>query len=332
MSIVKDVVIEMRENPFVREKELGDGVSSFNFTRNAFYDNHWDEQTIKARGLFIDTINNKIICRGYPKFFRYEEQGISKEFLKNKLTFPVRAYLKENGFLGLFSSKNGNPIFATKSQIEGQYNYYFENCMKKCVSENDIKKMNEYCQKNNCTLLFEVVDMVNDPHIIEYKSPYNIILLDSVRNDIEFSKISYPELKELGRRFNVKVKTFSNIFYNIEELFSFIDNIIKDKPIEYFLNSDNKFEGYVLEDTNGYMFKLKTQYYSLWKFMRSVAGSVVKYGDYKHKGRFEGNKTMEVFYEWLMLHKNEPEIVDMVSKNQIINIRNRFFDILKENE
>ena len=36
------------------------GISSFNFTRDAFYKGNWNKQTILARGLFIDTINNKI--------------------------------------------------------------------------------------------------------------------------------------------------------------------------------------------------------------------------------------------------------------------------------
>lgn len=78
MQNIKNFVSEIRNNPFVKEKELGDGISSFNFTRQAFYDGHWDEQTVKARGLFIDTVNNKVVCRGYPKFFRYGEQGIDE--------------------------------------------------------------------------------------------------------------------------------------------------------------------------------------------------------------------------------------------------------------
>lgn len=326
MDSVKESVIDMRNNPYIREKELGDNISSFNFTRKAFYDGHWNEQTITARGLFVDTTQNKVICRGYPKFFRYEEQGIDKEFLKEKITFPVKVFQKENGFLGLFTSRNHKPIFATKSQTEGPYNNYFSECMRKSVSNAVIQKMADYCEKNDCTLLFEVIDMVNDPHIIEYEKSYNVVLLDAVQNDMSFSKISYSELKKLGKEFSVKVKTLSKILYNFDELFSFIDRNMEEQPFVYYLDfdSNNKIEGYVIEDKNGYMFKLKTQYYSFWKFMRSVSGSTVKYGEYKHKGRFVGNEAAEKFYLWLLLHKNDKEIVEMVSKNQIIEIRKAF--------
>lgn len=324
MTDVIKTISEMRDNPFIREKELGGGISSFNFTRNAFYNEHWDEQTITARGLFIDTTLNKVICRGYPKFFRYEEQGIDKEFLKKKIAFPVKVFQKENGFLGLFTSRNHRPIFATKSQTEGPYNNYFSECMRKSVSNAVIQKMADYCEKNDCTLLFEVIDMVNDPHIIEYEKPYNVVLLDAVQNDMSFSKISYSELKKLGKEFGVKVKMLSKILYNFDELFSFIDKNVEEQPFAYYLDSNNKIEGYVLEDKNGYMFKLKTQYYSFWKFMRSVAGSTVKYGEYKHKGRFVENEAAKKFYLWLLLHKNDKKIAEMASKNQIIEIRKAF--------
>ena len=311
----------MRQNPFIREKELGNGLSSFNFTRQAFYDGHWDEQTIKARGLFIDTVNNKVICRGYPKFFRYGEQGIDIEYLDKNIKFPVSVYKKENGFLGLFTSMNGEPLFATKSQIEGPYNEYFKNCMKKCLGGKTIELLRRYCEENNCTILFEVVDMINDPHIIEYEKPYNVFLLDIVKNDIEFSKLSYDELLEFGKEYKIEVK--KRIYSQIETILGlsyFVDCIL------YCSSSiDEQFiEGFVIEDSNGFMFKLKTPYYSFWKQMRGIAGSVVKYGDYKHLGRFTDNEEAIKFYEWMMKNKDNDEIKKLVSQNRIIEIRKLF--------
>ena len=42
-------------------------ISSFNFTRNAFDKGIWGGLTTKARGLFIDTKNEKIQARSYNK-------------------------------------------------------------------------------------------------------------------------------------------------------------------------------------------------------------------------------------------------------------------------
>ena len=51
--------ISYRNNKYVQERQLGDNISSFNFTREAFYKGNWNRQTVLARGLFIDTANNK---------------------------------------------------------------------------------------------------------------------------------------------------------------------------------------------------------------------------------------------------------------------------------
>ena len=71
-SSIADIVLKMRQNKFIQEKSYGN-ISSFNFTREAFYDKVWDDQTVKARGLYIDTNMMKIICRGFPKFFSVSE-------------------------------------------------------------------------------------------------------------------------------------------------------------------------------------------------------------------------------------------------------------------
>lgn len=323
MDSIKDLVFTMRNNPFIREKELGDGISSFNFTRQAFYDGHWDEQTVKARGLFIDTIDNKVVCRGYPKFFRYGEQGIDSDYLKNNIKFPVWTYKKENGFLGLFTSRKGKPIFATKSQVDGPYNLYFKNCAERCLGASTIENLRKYCERNNCTLLFEVIDMVNDPHIIKYSEDYNIFLLDIVKNDIKFSKLSYEELLDLGDKYGINVKErLYKPFENLESLFFFIDRILYDSP-----DIPEKLcfiEGFVLEDANGFMFKLKTPFYSFWKQMRNIAGSIIKYGNYKHTDRFRDNEAAIDFYNWVMKRKDNPVIKTLVSENRIIVLREMF--------
>mgnify|MGYP001852480971 CR=1 FL=1 len=100
---VASLVESMRQNKYIQEKRF-DHISSFNFTPRAFYDRAWDEQTIKARGLFIDTESNKVVARAYEKFFNINERSETKfGVLKNVLRFPVMAYVKENGFLGLVS-------------------------------------------------------------------------------------------------------------------------------------------------------------------------------------------------------------------------------------
>lgn len=99
-----EVVDKLRQNKrYIFEKQFGN-ISSFNFTRDAFYDKKWDEQTTKARGLFINTANGTVVARSYPKFFNINERAETRfNMLQYRFKFPVTAYVKENGFLGMVS-------------------------------------------------------------------------------------------------------------------------------------------------------------------------------------------------------------------------------------
>lgn len=63
----------LRHNDYISEKKLKDNVSSFNFTREAFFNGIWDLQSVKARGLFINSNTADIVARSYDKFYNLEE-------------------------------------------------------------------------------------------------------------------------------------------------------------------------------------------------------------------------------------------------------------------
>ena len=69
---------------------MGD-ISSFNFTRDVFYKKEWNEQTTKARGLFVDTRINEIVVRGYEKWFRVNEVEETK-IMNLKDTLKILSY------------------------------------------------------------------------------------------------------------------------------------------------------------------------------------------------------------------------------------------------
>ena len=106
ISSIGMLLQELRNSRYIQEKMLGDGVSSFNFTHNAFEKGIWNNITTQARGLFIDTINERIQARSYNKFFNKEEREETRfGYLVQNLKFPVQFYKKENGFLGILSLK-----------------------------------------------------------------------------------------------------------------------------------------------------------------------------------------------------------------------------------
>ena len=301
---LKDIVEVMRASKYVEEKKFGD-ISSFNFTRQAFEKRAWDGITVKARGLFIDTKNYEVALRGYDKFFNYEENDATSAYsLKRNIKFPVNVYIKENGFLGLVSAdSNGNIIFATKAQIGSNYAQILKKNMYDIYGEKCVDKIAKFCYNNNVTMLFECIDTKLDPHIIKYKKN-ECILLDIVDNDMKFSKMPYIDMCNVAMEIGVEHKYFDRTINNYDDLMDYISLINKD----YFTLrtdriDDECVEGFVFEDDDGFMFKLKTPYYREWKMLRNVAHTVLKTGTYNYTSRLLTKESND-FYGWLRWQYN----------------------------
>lgn len=244
--------------------QLGTNISSYNFTRDAFQKGIWDEITTKARGLFINKSTNEIVARGYNKFFNINERPeTNADVLPNTLTYPVVAYKKENGFLGLlgYDRESDSLLFCSKSQMDGPYANYFRNILLSEVSEDTLYN---YMKPHNVTLVFEVIDIDNDPHIIKYDKS-KVVLLDIIENTVEFKRYPYDKVVETAKLFNIDYKEESKVFNTKEELIQFFKEISKDD----FKWHNRYIEGFVFSDAKEFMFKYKTEYYKYWKFLRS---------------------------------------------------------------
>ena len=276
---VMETINKMRQSRYVREKKYGD-ISSFNFTREVFYDKKWNEQTITARGLFINTSDGTVVARSYPKFFAINErQDTRLDTLKYKLKFPITAYVKENGFLGLvsYNTETDDFFISSKSDIEGNYAGYIRNMFRSIVKFPD--KLKDYLKQTNVTLVFECVDTVNDPHIIKYDKSH-LFLLDIVKNDIVYTKLPYEKVVDIANRFGFEAKTRTIRLNDWNEFSNWYTDVLRDD----YLYEGRQIEGFVLEDTAGLMLKVKLAYYAFWKHMRAVAHETLKSGNYRHTG------------------------------------------------
>jgi len=312
---VYNLVGELRKNKYIFEKELGESICSFNFSKEAFQNKAWDNMTTQARGLFIDTDKNRIVARSYNKFFKINERKETNlDELEHNLTYPVKFYLKYNGFLGILSIKNGELFFASKSTNTGDYVEYFKTIFYQKYDNTQIEAIKNKLENNNITIVFEVIDPINDPHIIEYEEP-NIIILDMIYNNTTYKKIPYEELKTFSDNYNLEVKELIYTANNITEFKSIYEDIIRD---DYQLN--NKYiEGFVIEDNNQFMVKTKTNYYDTWKHMRTKMETALKDHNYnsKCKDKLENN-----FMNYI---KNKYQNTDYdIKKINIIEERNQF--------
>lgn len=302
------MVEQLRLSKDIKEVDLGDGISSFNFTRNAFYKKNWNEYTCKARGLFIDTTKDKVVARGYEKFFNINERKETElEHLLVKFKDKITCYKKENGFLGILSLVNGNLFLASKSTNKGEFAEYFQKIFDN--SGIDKVKLITYLKNHDVSLAFEVIDVENDPHIIKYDKS-KIVLLDIIYNKYEFEKEPYEKVVALAKVLGCECKTIYKEFDNVRDFHKwYLENTDEED-----LSKDD-IEGVVIE-SSGIMTKLKFPYYNFWKFMRRVKEQVAHKGTPKLSSLF--NATSNYFYAWL---KQQDE--ETLSKD-IITLREKF--------
>lgn len=292
-----NVVDRMRLNRNIKESVLEGGISSFNFTRQAFEKDRWNAETVKARGLFIDTENNKIVARGYEKFFNINEQEQCKLF-NLKFLFdteqPVIAYKKYNGFLGILSYYHDGLQFHSKSSNAGEYAIYFKDLFYKQFDKNQVLWITEYLKNNNMSMTFEVIDLENDPHIIDEKRS-RIVLLDIIRNELDFSKLPYEEVKMRAELWKLKDDEYKQIYTTFDSYRQLTEFFEEHKNENNLVDTD--IEGVVIE-CGTFMTKLKFSYYSFWKGMRAVSEQVQGAKSVKLNKLF--NATANYFYKFVL--------------------------------
>lgn len=318
-----EIVAALRNNKHISEKAFGN-ISSFNFTRDAFYDRVWNAQTIKARGLYIDTVKNKVIARSYNKFFNVNELEETRlESLKDKLVFPVTAYVKENGFLGIvgYNEYTDDLFIASKSSPESDNAKWLKDMLYKEVA--DVSALKNYIKEHNVSFVFECVDVEHDPHVIDYPES-KLFLLDIVYNNIEFAKYDYNTMVDIANRFGLTPKEMAYEIATWQEFYDWYYDVLEE---DYEYGDRGVIEGFVVEDANGYMIKVKLAYYNFWKFMRRVAQESIKNGYINNTSALSTPLANE-FYAWVRkLHDAEDK--NSIPQN-ICALRKMFYEDQKK--
>lgn len=318
---VGDTIMELRRNRYIQEKKYGN-ISSFNFTKTAFYDKIWDDQTTKARGLYINVPQQKVVARAYDKFFNINERPETKlDMLQYKLQFPAVAYVKENGFLGIvsYNDEDKSLFVTTKSSPDGDFAGWLRENLEAQIPAETLEAMKEYAKEHNVSFVFECVDMKNDPHIIEYPEN-NLFLLDIVYNEMQYRKYGFDQLCEVAQQFGLEHKEKAYVLEDWQEFFDWYYEVTSE---DYKYNG-RRIEGFVVEGADGYMVKLKLTYYNFWKFMRSISHEAIR------KGYIDNRRTSALttplanqYYGWVKtLH--DTENLESVPKD-ICTLRKLFF-------
>lgn len=108
-------------------------------------------------------------------------------------------------------------------------------------------------------------------------------------------------------------------FRNWQEFFDWY-SMVQDDDYTY---HGHRIEGFVIEDAQGYMTKVKTVYYRFWKQMRGTAREVLKKGCIGNTA-FLITPVANQFYGWLREKYDEGELKKL--PRDICSLRRRFLE------
>lgn len=287
------------DNVNVRPVKGETDVYACNFSRDAFKNHRWDEYSSKARGLFLDG-NGKVVARGFDKFFNLgENEQTTRENIDKHLKFPVRVERKENGFLGLVSAReDGSWRFWSKSG-QTDYSYLIERLFKQTLDVGQEEALWNIVHDANVTLAFEVIDQDSDRHIIKYDTS-RIVFLHAIKNTVDF-RIDYEadDLIDMDG------------FFARPEVLAVFQTEEQRNDLWHMLDEERRWsdrEGVVVYDADGYMFKLKSDYYLEVKSLRNLLERALLKGkpiaDNDHSDRAE-------LARWVLFHANMNRLVYM---------------------
>lgn len=315
-----DLLARLEAHSLVRAKSFASRphLKSINFTSKAFFDGKWDEVNMVARGLFVAE-DRRIAARSYPKFFNMGERPETRmNGLRERLRFPLRLWVKENGFLGILGwdhladGGDGEILFCSKSTPESDFAGWFREIFTEQVGEAGLARAGDLVCNRNLSLIFEVNDPIRDPHMIAYDRPH-VVLLDAVLRQETFEKLGETDLAQLAAAIGVGIKQPGPTFRQWKDFEGWTRSVSAQG--RYFQWKEAHIEGFVAEDADGFLFKIKLDFYAFWKRMRGHRDRVRRA---REKGRplpvmQEDDPEARAFHDWLIARPDGDLTKDIIA-------------------
>lgn len=276
---------DMLNNDLVRVKESGvPGVVACNFTRKAFYKGAWDEQTVRARGLFLDKNTGKAVARGYDKFFNIGQNGapatirdIAVEAAKsNNPNVSLRK--KHNGFLAIVATINNKLTVLSKSGITA-YSREAERILLDQIGDAGCERLRRVLADNDMSATFECISK-RDPHMVYYTKD-KMIFLDFIYNAPDYDPMpldaAFTVIRTVDPLMPVaesKTLAYWWMWENDTDLAGIIARMAERASREHS-------EGYVVSYGDGRMAKIKTRWYTRAKWLRPMVQNAILRDNYE---------------------------------------------------
>lgn len=204
----------------------------YNYSPKAAYEQAWDNETLRCRGLIADTETDEILARPPAKFFNHGQDGAPSIPLHASLTVMD----KLDGSLAIpYTCPDGSVRVATRGS--------FESDQAKHATDIWQRKHAGFGLPRGFTLYFEFIAKWNRI-VLDYGDLEDLVLLGAVSN----GSGSILSAAEARNKFS-----WTGLFAE-EYLFGSLDELLSAPP------RDNA-EGYVIKWGDGGMLKVKQQDY-----------------------------------------------------------------------
>lgn len=262
----------------------------YNYSKQATFDNMWNEATNQCRGIICDADMN-IVARPFEKFYNYEEL-IGKGVEIPNLPFEV--FDKLDGSLGIMYFVEGVPYIATRGSFTSTQAEHANQVLN-----------NKYSDKFDAldrtkTYLFEIIYPDHDSClVVDYGDTDDIFLIAVIDTETgeEYSTDDYKHIFNIATRYDGITD-----YLKVREIFS----------------GENK-EGFVIKFANNFRMKLKfEEYFRLHALMSNISDKSVL--EAMMNGTVEDTlNTLKEFSEEKQIYYNS--VVDKYTKkfNEIVD-------------
>ncbi len=253
-----ELLEEMVEQGFIyKKKHPTANLFIYNYSQKAQYERAWNEATLSARGLILDS-NMNIVAKPFGKFFNLGEHKPEEIPL-----LPYEVFEKMDGSLGILYWIEDDPFIATRGSFESDQAKHATK-----ILYNEYSHLFDRIDRES-TNLFEIIYPENRI-VVDYKGLDDLILLTIIDN-----KTGEERLDDIGFKL-VKQHFFKTEEYRLH--YTKFGLSCLDK-----LEEDNK-EGFVVRFKNNFRIKVKfAEYVRLHRIMTNISNVVI--WEYLSQGR-----------------------------------------------
>ncbi|KAF6009648.1 hypothetical protein HII12_003194 [Brettanomyces bruxellensis] len=322
-------------------REFSNSVLGSDIVVHSWRFNEWDYSSNKvvlptyARGLF--TSGNKIICRGYEKFYNLNEfQGMNEDVVAESTIGPYTVTVKSNGCIIFMSGlSDGNLVVCSKhstgmrTDVQKNHALVAEQALERQLEQKGLSKKDlaKVLYELDCTAVAEFCDDSFEEHVLEYKGEKAGLYLHGLNtNTVQFKTYPIKDVNKFGDLFGFKPTNFIR-FNTFEETANYFKSISETGSFE-----GEQVEGFVVrcfkkDKGQDFFFKYKFEEpYLLYRELREVTKQLIKKGT--QNINFGKHKLICMDYlKFIMpiLHDNK-EIQDQYLNNQnVIELRKMYF-------